>query len=98
MRINDDRAGDFDELTVKRLNVVADDGSLRLVVSSEERFPDPIVDGHSFKRDDGPYMGLIFYNVRGDECGGLVWGSDAESGARMRDSCSIGSAKTKLSA
>ncbi len=60
-------------LQVERIDVVEPDGTVRLVLSNTARAPDPVVDGVTFKRDDGNAAGLIFYNADGDECGGLVF-------------------------
>ena len=35
----------FEEITIERINVVESDGSLRVVISNRERFPDPDVNG-----------------------------------------------------
>jgi hypothetical protein len=59
------------ELTTERLNVVAPDGTLRLVIANEQRFPPPILNGKPLKRAVSP-AGLVFYNDRGDEVGGLA--------------------------
>ena len=61
-------------LQVERLDVVEADGTLRLVATSTERCPAPIMDGRSASRSGGGRAGLIFYNDVGDECGGLVFG------------------------
>jgi len=59
------------ELTTERLNIVAPDGTLRLVIANEQRFPPPIIDGKTLKRAVNP-AGLVFFNDRGDEVGGLA--------------------------
>jgi hypothetical protein len=65
----------FDEIDVQRINIREPDGSLSLVVSSKARLPEPIIDGKVGRRD-GPSPGMIFYNSRGDEDGGLVFSGD----------------------
>jgi hypothetical protein len=67
----------FDEIDVQRINVHEPDGKLSLVVSSKARLPEPIVDGKVGRRD-GPSPGMIFYNSRGDEDGGLVFSGDQQ--------------------
>ena len=59
------------ELTTERLNIVAPDGTLRLVIANEQRFPQPIINGKPLKRAVNP-AGLLFFNDRGDEVGGLA--------------------------
>ena len=59
------------ELTTERLNIVAPDGTLRLVIANEQRFPPPVIDGKTLKRAVNP-AGLVFFNDKGDEVGGLA--------------------------
>jgi hypothetical protein len=59
------------ELTTERLNIVAPNGTLRLVMANEQRFPPPIIDGRPLKRAINP-AGLVFFNDKGDEVGGLA--------------------------
>ena len=61
----------FDELSVERLNIVDSAGQARLVLANPERFPVPIIDGKRFRRAIDP-AGLVFYNAKGDEVGGLA--------------------------
>lgn len=63
----------FVEIAVERINVIEEDGSLRLVISNKSRAPDGIIDGRVLKRMHPNPAGLIFYNEEGDECGGLVF-------------------------
>lgn len=64
-------------LQVERLDVVEADGRVRLVATSTDRCPAPILDGRSLSRSGGGRAGLIFYNDVGDECGGLIFGGIA---------------------
>ncbi|HTC31220.1 MAG TPA: hypothetical protein VK702_10860 [Candidatus Acidoferrum sp.] len=64
----------IDTLTVHRINVVDREGKLAVVVTSHDDFPPPIVNGKALKRSSGDDNGLLFYNERGDEQGGLTWG------------------------
>ncbi len=63
----------MEELNVERINIVSQEGKVRLVITCAERAPDPVVNGQAFTRQ-GRSPGLIFYNADGDECGGLVFG------------------------
>ncbi|MCG8412089.1 MAG: hypothetical protein MI739_12485 [Bacteroidales bacterium] len=71
----------FDELTVKRINVVDESGkSLRMVISNEVRQHPGIINGQKLKPRERP-SGMIFFNSIGDECGGLVYdGNDNNAG------------------
>lgn len=65
----------FAEIDVERLNIVEQDGQLRMVISNKERQHPGQVDGEPIPRPDGRAPGLIFFNERGDECGGLSFDS-----------------------
>ena len=69
----------FEEIDVQRINVVEPNGKLDLVISSEARFPDPIVNGKTGHRN-GKSPGMLFYNSLGDEDGGLVFGAEVHDG------------------
>ena len=62
----------FGEITVERVNVVDADGTLRLVISNKERMHPGVVDGKTIDRPR-PVAGLLFFNERGDEVGGLTF-------------------------
>lgn len=68
----------FDTIDVGRINVVEKDGTLKMVVSNKERAPDALINGKSYPRQGGNSPGIIFYNDKGDECGGLVFSGDEE--------------------
>jgi len=60
-----------DELVVKRLRVVEEDGSDRVVIAGPSRFPKPRLGGKEYPRSIAP-GGMVFYRANGDECGGLA--------------------------
>lgn len=68
----------FDEITVKRINIVDDNGVNRMVISNEERMEPPIIKGKKYKRALNP-AGIIFYNEKGDECGGIAISRNPET-------------------
>lgn len=61
----------LEELTLKRLNLIGEDGSLRMVISNETRQHPGRMDGKDFPKRDRP-SGIIFFNNLGDECGGII--------------------------
>jgi len=71
----------FREIDVERINVVERDGQVKMVISNRERFPDPgnVVTGKFQKRAGLKSPGITFYNEKGDECGGLIYGSKEEA-------------------
>lgn len=70
----------FSEIEVERIDVVEKDGTLKMVISNNERQHPGMSQGKLLKnRDRG--AGLIFFNSSGDECGGLVYdGTSKEAG------------------
>lgn len=65
-------APDHDTLTVRRLNVVNEDGSLALVIANAQSLPGVIRnDEESGNRRGIP--GILFYDNNGDEVGGLIY-------------------------
>jgi len=78
---NGERKESFDEITVKRINVVDETGeNLRMVISNEKRQHPGIINGEILPERERP-SGIIFFNSSGDECGGLVYdGNEQEAG------------------
>jgi hypothetical protein len=75
----------FGEIDVERINVVEKDGHIKMVISNRERFPDPgnVVTGKFQKRAGMKSPGITFYNEKGDECGGLIYGSKEETDGKF---------------
>ncbi|MCD0470440.1 hypothetical protein [Flavobacterium sp. JAS] len=67
-----DKNESFDEITIKKINLVGEDGSLRMVLSNETRQHSGRMNGKDYPKRDRP-AGMIFFNNEGDECGGLVF-------------------------
>ncbi len=70
----------FKEINVERINVVEDNGDLKLVISNSQRQHSGVINGNPLPQRERS-AGLIFFNSVGDECGGLVYdGNDQEAG------------------
>ena len=70
----------FTELDVERLNVVEPDGQLVLSMANTARLPDPLVAGKTVETSrNGP--GMIFFDGKGWEVGGLIYGSRGKPGS-----------------
>ena len=65
-------------LTVKRLAVVDEKGTERVVIAAP--LPDPIVQGKRVKRD-GPASGILIFDPKGNERGGYVTSDSGDLGA-----------------
>lgn len=64
----------FKEVDVQRLNIREKNGKLDLVISNAARMPPAIINGKSFNNGTRS-PGMLFYNGKGDEDGGLGFGS-----------------------
>ena len=68
------------ELDVERLNVVEPDGQLVMSLANTARLPDPLLGGKTLETGrNGP--GIIFFDGKGWEVGGLTYGTRANGGA-----------------
>jgi hypothetical protein len=70
----------FAEIDVERINIVEKDGKLRMAIANRDRSPGPIIGGMYMKTREGQRPGMIFFNDKGDECGGMTWGSSEKDG------------------
>lgn len=71
----------FTELDVEKLNIVDSNGKIKMTLFNQENIPPVILDGQDIMpghRQDDPISGLMFYNGREEECGGLIFGSEAD--------------------
>jgi len=62
----------FDEINVKRINVVEKNGTLRMVISNKELQHSGRMNGKEMAKRERP-AGIMFFNDEGDECGGLIY-------------------------
>lgn len=70
----------FAEIDVERINIVEPDGRTKLVLANSERLPGPIMGGKTYERVGLKSPGILFYNHKGDESGGLRTASDEKDG------------------
>ncbi len=61
----------YDELSVRRLNIIEEDGRERIVLSNTDLMPLPKLDGREYPRSVSP-AGIVFYDENGNECGGIA--------------------------
>ncbi|HSA94799.1 MAG TPA: hypothetical protein VLJ16_02025 [Acidobacteriota bacterium] len=74
------RRSRFGEIDVERINIIEQDGRLRMVISNEKRQHPGIVNGKVIPRQGSRPPGLIFFNQLGDEMGGLIFGENGGIG------------------
>ena len=72
--IGHSRQGRFDEITVRRINIVEPDGTLRMVLSNKSDCPGLIIKRKEYPREDRKTAGMIFFDDEGTEDGGLIFG------------------------
>ncbi|HWS90305.1 MAG TPA: hypothetical protein VN282_25265 [Pyrinomonadaceae bacterium] len=70
----------FEEIDVERINVVEKDGRVKLVISNKGRQTPVVVDGKTFGQAGERSPGLIFFNDKGDEVGGLIYNGNTGEG------------------
>ncbi len=75
----------FDEIDVKRINVVEPDGTVRLIISDKTHFPGVIVKGKEYPFDRAT-AGLLFFNDEGTENGGLIFGGKKDKDGKIESS------------
>lgn len=68
----------FEEIDVERINIVEKDGKLKMVISNAERQHPGVIDGNMLSRKRPP--GMLFFNEKGDECGGLSFDGNTRDG------------------
>jgi hypothetical protein len=64
------RNASFGTITVKRIDVVENNGTRRLVIAGADNMPPPVINGKAYKRAISP-AGIAFYNDKGEERGGI---------------------------
>ena len=82
------RSESFDTITVKRINVVEPDGTLRMVLSNKAQFPGIIVKAKEHKQDR-PFAGMLFFNDEGTENGGLIFNGSKDSAGKVDSGVSL---------
>jgi hypothetical protein len=70
----------FEEIDVQRINIIAPNGTPRLVISNAEKAPDVIIDGKMYHRSGSNEAGMIFYNEEGSENGGMGFSGHRRDG------------------
>ncbi len=73
----------FDEIDVKRINLIEPDGTLRMVISDKADFPGLIVKGKEYPHDRQT-AGMLFFNDEGTENGGLIFGGSKDKEGKVQ--------------
>jgi hypothetical protein len=75
----------FDEINVRRVNIIEGDGKPRLILSSRDRMPNIIYNGKEYLFHNNS-SGMVFYNDDGSEAGGMAWDNHDEGQGYEADS------------
>lgn len=78
----------FDEINVKRINIIEKDGTIRMVISNKELQHSGRMDGKDFEKRERQ-AGLMFFNDLGDESGGLVYAAKKQEDGSIISGMSI---------
>lgn len=65
----------FGEIDVERINVVEKDGTVKMVITNVDKFPNgkDIINGRPTNEDRKKRSGMLFFNEDGIECGGFIY-------------------------
>jgi hypothetical protein len=73
----------IDTLDVHRLNLVEEDGTLRMVIANKAHFPGAIFKGKEYPHPNRDSAGMIFFNDEGTENGGLIFGGKKDKDGKV---------------
>ena len=79
---------DFDTINVHRINLREPDGTLRMVISDQARFPGAILHGKEYPHPRA-VAGMLFYNNEGTEAGGLIFSGKKGKDGKIDSSLSL---------
>jgi len=72
----------FDEIDVRRINVIEPDGTVRLILSNKADFPGLIVKGKEYPHERQT-AGMLFFDDEGTENGGLIFGGSKDKNGKV---------------
>lgn len=78
----------FDEINVKRINIIEKDGTIRMVISNKELQHSGRMNGKDWAKRERQ-AGMIFFNDNGDECGGLIYENKKRTDGSIKNGMSI---------
>lgn len=65
----------FSEIDVERINIVEKDGTVKMIITNVEKFPNGKIEinGKPTNEDRKKRSGMLFFNEDGIECGGFIY-------------------------
>ncbi|NIK11722.1 hypothetical protein [Alkalibacillus almallahensis] len=82
----------FDEINVEKLNIVNENNDIKMTLFIQEKIPPLLMNGEDVlpgHRQNEPISGIMFYNGKGDECGGLIYGSEEDEDGNLYAGASL---------
>ena len=77
----------FDEITVRRINVVEPDGTIRLILTNNANSPGIYIKNKEYPHPNGrKSAGLLFFDDEGTEDGGLAYGISKDQNGKVTGS------------
>jgi len=76
--LNENQPIALKELNVQRINILEENGDLKMVISNKKKQHPGMVNGKSLAARERE-AGIIFFNSSGEECGGLVYDGNKKS-------------------
>jgi len=84
------RHGNFDEITVGRINIVEPDGTMRVILSNKAQFPGEFQQGKEIARPNRrAFAGMLFINEEGTENGGLIQKGSIDAAGKIASGLSL---------
>lgn len=73
----------FDEIDVQRINIVEPDGTVKMIITNVDRFPNgkTTINGRPTNELRKKRSGMLFFNEDGMECGGFIYDGAKNGGA-----------------
>lgn len=84
------RKANFDEITVRRINIVEPDGTKRLIISNRAQFPGTFQNGKEIERPDRrTFAGMLFVDQEGTENGGFLQRGSIDANGKIDSGLSL---------
>lgn len=71
----------FSEIDVERINVIEKDGTVKMIITNVERFPNgnDSLNGRPTNETRKKRAGMLFFNEEGIECGGFIYDGEKKA-------------------
>ncbi|MDQ0160919.1 hypothetical protein [Alkalibacillus salilacus] len=82
----------FEEINVEKLNIVNENNDIKMTLFNQDKIPPLLMNGEDVlpgHRQNDPISGIMFYNGKGDECGGLIYGSEEDEDGNVYADASL---------